>query len=168
MKAIVIYDTRFGNTESVAKSLQLGLKEAAGIQTAICMNVRDMSVDSLIGYDLVCIGAPTEGFSASKSIREFLARLKAVKLAGKYGFAFDTKLDSRLSGSAAKYIERELISQDLRIIAPRQSAIVFAIKERGAIVSARLKEGEDKKFEQIGIRIGAPSIQPSKTPDANN
>jgi flavodoxin len=168
MKAIVIYDTRFGNTEKVAKSLEIGLKEAAGIQAAICMNARDVSVDSLIEYDLICIGAPTEGFTASRSIKEFLARLKAVKLAGKYGFAFDTKLDSRLSGSAAKYIEKELINRGFKIIVPRQSAIVFAIKERGAIVDAKLKEGEDKNFEQTGVRIGARSIQLGKTAEIDN
>ncbi len=166
MKAIVIYDTRFGNTERIAKSLEIGLKEAEGIQNAICVNVRDATIDSLKEYDLLSIGAPTEGFTASKSIKEFLARLKSVKLSGRYGFAFDTKLDSRLSGSAAKYIEKELINQGLKIIAPRQSATVFTIKERGAIVSARLKEGEDKRFEQIGTRIGALSTQSSST--ANN
>jgi flavodoxin len=96
MKAIVIYHTRFGNTERIAKSLETGLKEASGIEDVICANVRDIAVlsavddednsNSLKEYDIICIGAPTEGFSAPKPIMEFLEKVKKrVNLAGKYG-----------------------------------------------------------------------------------
>lgn len=165
MKAIIIYHTRFGNTEKIAKSLEIGLKKASGIQDVVCTNVRDIvasAVDNdnfLKEYDIICIGAPTEGFSAPKPIKEFLGKLKRVNLAGKYGFAFDTKVDSKLSGSAAKFIEKELKSQGLQIVAPRESAIVFALKEMGTITDARLKEGEDKRFEQVGLQLGTASVQ---------
>ena len=159
MKAIVIYHTRFGNTERIAKSLEIGLKEASGIEDVVCINVRDVVLsaaadDFLKEYDIICMGAPTEGFSAPKPIKEFLAKLKGVNLAGKYGFAFDTKVDSRLSGSAAKFIEKELKSQGLQIVAPRESAIVFALKEMGTITGARLKEGEEERFREIGTQLG--------------
>ena len=75
-------------------------------------------------------------------------------MSGKCGFAFDTKLDSRFSGSAAKLIENELSKLGLRIIVPRESAIVFSLKERGSIIGARLKEGEEKRFEQVGVQVG--------------
>jgi flavorubredoxin len=149
----VIFDTRYGNTEKTAKSFESGLKEA-GIES-VCVNARDAPVESLKQYDLICVGGPTEAFTASKPIKEFLLRLKGIQLSGKYGFAFDTKLDWRFSGSAAKFIEKELSKLNLRIIAPRESAVVFSLKERGAITGARLKEGEEKRFEQIGLRIGA-------------
>ncbi len=156
MKAIVIYHTRYGNTERIAKSLEIGFKEAAaGVEdVVVCVNAKEVLPDSLEEYDLVCIGAPTEGFTASKSIKEFLEKLKGIDLAGKSVFAFDTKLDSRLSGSAAKFIEKELSNQGLITIAPRESAIVFSTKERGKITGARLKEGEEERFRKIGIQLG--------------
>ena len=155
MKAIIIYHTRYGNTERIAKSLEIGLKESSGIQHVICINARDVvSVDTLKEYDIICIGAPTEGFSAPKPIKQFLGKMKGVNLAGKYGFAFDTKVDSKLSGSAAKFIEKELKSQGLQIISPLESAIVFALKD-----GARLNEGEDKRFEQVGLQLGTASVQ---------
>jgi flavorubredoxin len=155
MKAIVLYHTRFGNTERIAKSLEIGLKEASGIENVVCTNVRDIVLSAFLKeYDIICLGAPTEGFSAPKPIKEFLAKLKGVNLAGKYGFAFDTKVDSKLSGSAAKLIEKELKSQGLRIVAPRESAIVFALKEMGTITGAKLKEGEDERFKHIGLQLG--------------
>jgi len=91
-------------------------------------------------------------------MKEFLGKLKSIDLSEKYGFAFDTRLDWRLSGSAAKFIEKELANLDLQIIAPRESAIVFASKESGAITGARLKEGEEKRFEQVGTQVGTTLI----------
>jgi len=157
IKAIIVFDTRYGNTEKIAKSFETGLKEA-GVQTA-CINVKDVAVDSLKQYDLICVSAPTEAFTASKPMKQFLAKLKSTDLSGRYGFAFDTKLDWRFSGSAAKFIEKELNNLGLQIIAPRDSAIVFALKERGAITGARLKEGEEKRLEQIGLRVGTMKAQ---------
>jgi hypothetical protein len=81
-------------------------------------------------------------------MKEFLGKLKSIDLSGKYGFALDTKLDSRLSGSAAKFIEKELNNLGLQVIAPRESAIVFGPKPY------RLKEGEEKRFRQIGLQVG--------------
>jgi flavodoxin len=152
MRACIIFDTRYGNTEKIAKSFETGLKEA-GIQS-LCVNVRDMVIDSLKEYDLICVGGPTEGFTASKPTKEFLGKLKSVDLSGKCGFAFDTKLDWRFSGSAAKFIEKELSDLGLRIVAPRESALVSALKEAGTITGARLNEGEEKRFEQVGLQVG--------------
>jgi len=149
MRACVIFDTRYGNTEKIVKSFETGLGQA------VCVNAGDVAIDSLKQYDLICIGAPTEAFTASKPMKGFLRKLKSIDLSGRYGFAFDTKLDSRFSGSAAKPIEKELNNLHIELIAPRESAIVFTLKERGAITGARLKEGEEKRFEQIGLRLGS-------------
>jgi flavodoxin len=149
MRACVIFDTRYGNTEKIAKSFETGLKQA-GVQT-VCVNARNVAVDSLKQYDLICVGAPTEAFTASKPMKEFLGKLKSIDLSGKYGFAFDTKLDSRFSGSAAKFIEKDLRNLGFQIIAPRESAIVFGVKKEEG--GAKLKEGEEKRFEQIGNEI---------------
>jgi flavodoxin len=150
MRTCVIFDTRYGNTEKIAKSFETGLKEA-GVQT-VCVNARDVAIDSLKQYDLICVGAPTEWLTASKPMKEYLGKLKSTDLSGKHGFAFDTKFDAPLSGSAAKFIEKELKNLGLQIIAPRQSAIVLGLKKEEG--GARLKEGEEKRFEQIGLQVG--------------
>lgn len=158
MKAVILYYSRYGNTERIAKSLESGLRQAGGAQDVLvaCQNVKDVSaadINSLGEYDVICIGAPTEGFTASRPMKEFLGKLRAVDLAGKYGFAFDTKLDSRLSGSAAKHIEKELVNRGLSILAPRESAIVFSTKEKGDPGGVRLKEGEEERFAKIGAQL---------------
>jgi len=150
MRACIIFDTRYGNTEKIARSYETGLREA-DVQT-VCVNTRDVAVDSLKQYDLICVGAPTEWLTASKPMKEFLGKLKSTDLSGKYGFAFDTRLGAPLSGSAAKFIEKELKNLRLQIIAPRESALVFGVKKEEG--GARLKEGEEKRFEQVGLQVG--------------
>jgi flavodoxin len=152
MSAAVLFSTRFGTTEKIAKALESGLREA-GLKT-LCASIEVTAPESLKEYDLVCVGGPTEIFSASKKVKNFLDSARRVDLEGKFGFAFDTKYDSRMSGSAAKYIEHALDDQGLHVIEPRESAIVTSQKEGGKIVGALLKEGEEGRFERIGFHVG--------------
>jgi flavodoxin len=146
-RAIVIYDSKFGNTGQVARSLADGLQKA-GVETS-CFNMRDVKAETLSGYDLIAVGGPTQAFSASKPMKDFLEQLDNVTgLKGKQGFAFDTKFASRLSGSAAKYIESKLSKLGLEIVKTRQSAIVK--KSEGP-----LEEGEPESFERLGFEIGS-------------
>ena len=104
---IIVFDTKFGNTEKIAKSIAAGL-ERAGVEVQ-CVSVSEAHPEALKDYDLLVAGAPTQAFTASKPMKEFIDHLESVGgLAGKKFFAFDTKLPSRFSGSAAKYIESKL------------------------------------------------------------
>jgi len=142
----VIFDSKFGNTGQIAKSLAGGLQRA-GVETG-CFNLRDVVPESLSSYDLVAIGGPTQAFTASKPMKDYLQKLEDIGiLKGKQGFAFDTKFASHLSGSASKYIESKLSKMGLEIVRPRQSAIVK--KSEGP-----LEEGEPENFERIGFEIG--------------
>ena len=152
-RTIVIFDTRYGNTEKIAKSLGIGLK-LAGLET-VCLNVKEVGPESLMGYDLIVEGAPTEKITAPESIKQFLDKLKRVSpdLGGKMGFAFDTKLPYPLTGSAAKSIEKDLKKLGVSIIAPRESALVFYPKG-GKDSHVKIKEGEEKRFEESGRHVG--------------
>lgn len=161
MRAIVVFDSRYGNTEKIARSIEAGIA-GTGVETD-CLNSREAIVESLKEFDLVCIGAPTEAFSASKPIKDFIAKLDGAGLAGKWGFAFDTKLDWRISGSAAKFIEKELKRLGLRILAPRGSAIVSSPAGKDRASFTKLKEGEELRFQQVGKTVGASLLASART-----
>jgi len=147
MSGIVIFDTKFGNTEKVARSLTAGLSRS-GVSVK-CVGTKEVRPDSLKQYDLIVMGAPTQTFTASEPMKEFIDKLEGVVgLAGKKCYAFDTKLPSRFSGSAAKYIESRLEHMGLRPIGTRASAI-----GRGSVFA--LDSGEEARFEQIGFELGA-------------
>lgn len=147
-----MFATRFGTTEVVARAFERGLR-GAGMET-LCARTGDVNPGSLNDWDLICLGGPTEVFTATKEVKGFLKSMGGFDMGGKFGFAFDTKLASRMSGSAAKYIEHALDDRGLRVIADRQSAIVTSRRDGGKIVGAYLREGEEERFEELGIRIG--------------
>ncbi len=171
MKACVTFDSRYGNTEKIAKSLATGLEEA-GIR-ATCVGVSSVIVESLSEYDLICVGGPTQYRTASKAMQDFLGSLSKVDLSGKRAFAFDTKRDSLLAGSAAKYIEGALRNRGMRIVSQRQSAMIAtpeAEMERRESESKdewkerrhgseKLLGGEGGRFEQIGRQVGRALLE---------
>lgn len=108
-KAIVICDTRFGNTEKIARALARGMeKQEVKID---CVKVDEVDVDKLAEYDFLAIGGPTHKMGMSEPMKEFLEELRTVDTSGKKGFCFDTRVQSRLNifdlNSAAKRIKKK-------------------------------------------------------------
>jgi flavodoxin len=144
-KALVVYYSMYGNTEKVAKALAAGL-ESAGVDVNV-VKVDAVKFDELGGIDLLCVGTPVHAWGASKPVKEFLKHLKSVEgLSGKKAFAFDTKMKSRLAGSAGGKIERKLKDLGLTIAKHNESAIV---KGR----EGPLKENAEETFKQIGVEL---------------
>jgi len=121
-KAIVIYDTKFFNTEKIAKALAEGMKEQ-GIKVD-CSKVDEVDVNKLSEYDLLAIGGPTHAFGISKPVKAFLGKLRTVDIKDKKAFAFDTKFKAWWAGSAGKGIEKRLKRIGMNIVKPHYSAIV--------------------------------------------
>ncbi len=121
-RALVIFDSKFGNTENIAIRLAVILEDQ-GITTS-CMRIGDVDVRKLADADILAIGGPTHTFGMSKPMAEFMDRMSTISLHGKVAFAFDTRFKSILSGSAAKRIEAVLKSLGAVIAAPRYSAFV--------------------------------------------
>jgi flavodoxin len=145
-KALVVYDSVYGNTEKVARALAKGLGDG-GVDVD-CLRVDAVKFDELSGYDLLVVGSPVHAWSASKPMKGFLERLKSVEgLSGKKAFALDTKMSrSRLAGSAGGKIEGKLKSLGLTIVKPHASAVV---KGR----EGPLEEGAEETFKQLGAEL---------------
>jgi flavorubredoxin len=145
VKALVVYDSVYGNTEKVAKALAAGL-DSGGVDVDV-VKVDAVKLDELGEVNLLCVGAPVHAWNASKPVKEFLERLKSVEgLAGKKAFAFDTKMKSRLAGSAGGKIERKLKDLGLNIVKHSESAIVEGRE-------GPLEESAEGTFKQIGAEL---------------
>ena len=143
-KALVIYDTKFGNTEKVANALVQGLA-AQGIE-AESVNVDRVAIDRLSEYDALLIGGPTHRQKMSEPMAMFLDHLDKALVRGKAGFAFDTKVEHRFAGSAGKRIEKKLKKLGMKVVRPYASAIVAGRE-------GPLQEGTEDMFRQIGKQI---------------
>ena len=157
MRAVVLYDTVFGNTERIGNALARGLRKAR-INTD-CFNITDISMDKIGNYDFIAVGAPTQFETASSLIKQFLGRLANREFEGKYAFAFDTRLDDIWAGSAAEYIEKKLASYGLQILKPRSSASVVWEEKKipgqdEPITQANIRPEMENSFEAIGLELG--------------
>ena len=145
VKALIVYDSLYGNTEKIAKALALGL-ESGGVDVDV-VKVDSVKFDKMNNVDLLCVGSPVHGWNASKPMQKFLEHLNDVEhLSDGKAFAFDTKMKSRLAGSAGRKIEKKLKNLGFMIVKPNESAIV---KGR----EGPLEESAEETFRQIGVEL---------------
>jgi len=85
-KAIVIYETRSGNTEMMAKAIEAGLEEA-GVDVELKKAAR-AKADDLKDIDAVVLGSPTYVRNLIAAMKTFLFEMDKADLKGKIGAAF--------------------------------------------------------------------------------
>ncbi len=91
-RIIVIYYSRTGNTEKMAKSIVEGI-EKEGVEPVI-KAVKDVDVNELLKYEGIIIGSPTYYGTVAAEIKKLLD--ESVKLHGK----LDGKVGAAFSSSA--------------------------------------------------------------------
>lgn len=151
VRAVVLYGSRFGNTERIARALARGLERTPEISVT-CRSLDEVRPEEVHQCDFLAVGAPTEVFTAPKGMKEYLARVPVGDLRGKRGFAFDTRLAGPLSGSAGHYIEKHLERLGVRIVRPRASATV-----RGMTKEERSAHGDEGAPEWVHRLEGTPT-----------
>lgn len=90
MKALIIYDSVFGNTEELAQAMA-GVLAAAGEVEA--KRAGEAGRSDLEGVDLLVVGSPTRKFSATPATMQFLKGLAPDALQRVRVAAFDTRVD---------------------------------------------------------------------------
>jgi flavodoxin len=136
MNAVVAYDSKFGNTEELAKAIAQRLAATRLVSTA------EAGTFDLAGVDLLVVGGPTQVHGVSPALRELLDRLPDDALQGVSAAAFDTRFDAArlLTGSAAMGIARRLKSKGARLLVRPESFFVTTDKgplAEGEVARAR-------------------------------
>ncbi|MBD3237193.1 MAG: hypothetical protein GF330_10845 [Candidatus Eisenbacteria bacterium] len=72
MKALIAYDSGFGNTERVARAIGQALEARAEVEV---WSVKDADASRLDDFDLVVVGSPTRAFRPTPDTSRFLARI---------------------------------------------------------------------------------------------
>ncbi len=135
MNALVVYDTKFGNTEHVAKLIAGQLGEHGSVHVVSA----DGEVPRVEDFDLVVVGGPTHAHGMSASMRRLLDGWPQDSLTEVAVAVFDTRLriPVALSGSAASGIAGRLKKRAASLVAPPES---FFVDRDG-----HLYEGEDAR-----------------------
>jgi flavodoxin len=89
MKALVVYDSAFGNTEKVARAVAQALGSPEEVEA---VRVGEVRPEQLAGLTLLVVGSPTQKFSPLRTITDFLKGLPDGGLRGVRVAAFDTRI----------------------------------------------------------------------------
>jgi len=91
MKALIVYDSVYGNTEKIAKSI--GGAVTGDVKV---LQIGEVNPSELASIDLLVIGSPTHGGRPTPAIQDFINKIPAVN--GINVAAFDTRLSMKLVG----------------------------------------------------------------------
>jgi hypothetical protein len=164
MRALVVFESMFGNTQAIADAVAEGLPRRLRVEV-LEVGVAPATIDDDVA--LLVVGGPTHAFGMSRpqtrqdaarqataalvsrgiGLREWLATLQGPD--GIAAAAFDTRISKpRLPGSAARAAERRLRRLGLRIVAPAASFYV-----EGSL--GPLQEGEKERARRWGESVGS-------------
>jgi flavodoxin I len=133
MKAMVIYDSVYGNTEQIARAIA----EGVSVDTR-AIRPSEVSPDDLKSIDLLIVGAPTQGGRPTTPIREFLKKIPASAVKGNDVAAFDTRISTKwvgIFGYAAGRIAKSLKKMGGNLLVKPEAFFVTGTQ-------GPLKEGE--------------------------
>jgi flavodoxin len=147
MKAIILYDSLYGNTEHIAQAIGEGL---TGDVTVV--RVGDVQASELKPFDLLMVGSPVHGGRATPNIDTLLKQLPAHALEGKRVAAFDTRFEAEEQGMglrllmsviryAAERIAKELVKKGGRLVAEPEGFIVD--NKEGPLKQGELERARD-------------------------
>jgi len=139
MKALVLYDSKYGNTKMVAEEIARGI-QARGMGADL-KYVKEANPNDIMGYDIVALGTPNHMGGPTGSTKKLIKGLAGKNLGGKtFGF-FDTCLKSE-EGKATRKLANKLreVAPGV-IIAPELSILVGGMK--GPIVDGELPKCAD-------------------------
>ncbi len=92
-RILICYYSRSGNTKEMAYLIQKGvMDEGVDVDT---LDVKDVKIDSLLGYDGIILGSPTYYGLPSYQIKELIDKSNKLhgKLQGKVGGAFSSSMN---------------------------------------------------------------------------
>lgn len=146
MKALVIYDSIFGNTEQIARAI-------AAVLSAQCLAAGAVSLAQISETDFIIMGSPTRSFAATPTLMSLLEAIPSGALAGKKIAAFDTRLQMTgiksllfkkiidKGGYAAPIIAETLQARGGELVLPAEG--FFVKGEQGPLASGELTRAEE-------------------------
>jgi menaquinone-dependent protoporphyrinogen IX oxidase len=147
MKGIVVYDTSYGNTRTIAETIAETLKET-GMEVDL-FDVKDVKKLSARDYSFLVLGSPTRFGTMSFAIRGFLGKVKSEEWMNKPFVAFDTENPENIERarlenkewSAAEKIAAKLKDKKMNQLLPVLKASVLG--QKGPLVEGEIERTKD-------------------------
>jgi flavodoxin len=156
MQTVIIYDSKFGNTEKIAGAIARGAGTLSDVRVMSTPEAVHVTQQLASRPDLLVLGGPTQKRGPSPALRAFIDDLPA-HLRGIPAACFDTRYRGPLllMGSAATAAAKVLAGAGAVHLAPPES---FFIARKGPMELQRLEPGEIERAEQWGRGVAAAAI----------
>jgi flavodoxin I len=138
MKCLVIYDTKWGHTEQIAKAIAAGMGKGAR-----AVRVGDPESRLFDGIDLLVIGSPVHGGRPTKPVQEMLKDMRPEPSSKMKVAAFDTRMTMKFAqkfGFAAVRMADQLKEQGFSLNAEPEGFIVEG--QKGPLGAGELERAE--------------------------
>ncbi len=135
MKALIIYDSVYGNTEKIARAIAEAITPSGEVKV---LRAGEANPSELASIDLLIVGSPTHAGRPTPAIQDLLNKVPKLSLQGINVAAFDTRIPTKLVrvfGYAAGRIAGNLKRKGGTLIASPEGFFVTGSK-------GPLKEGE--------------------------
>jgi flavodoxin len=151
MQTLVIYDSKFGNTEKIAEAIARGVDSVSEVRVTSTAEATHALETLASRPDLVVVGGPTQNHGPSAGLRALVDALPSL-LRGVPAACFDTRYRGPvlLMGSAAATAAKALAKTRAQIVAPPES---FFIVRHGPMPAQTLEPGEIERAEAWGRAI---------------
>jgi flavodoxin len=101
LKALVVYDSKFGNTEKIARAIGEAITP---LGEAKVVKAADANVSELSSIDFLIVGSPTHAGRATRAVKEFLRRIPANALENVRVASFDTRFSAKDKGLGPRIV----------------------------------------------------------------
>jgi flavodoxin I len=138
MKVLVVYDSLYGNTEKIARTIAGAVSPTSTVEMLRAGKTEPAKLKDL---DVLFVGSPTQGGRATRPIQDFLTGIQADALKGVRAASFDTRIKNKLVkvfGYAAGRIEKTLGDKGATVVSP--AGMFFVKSTRGP-----LDDGEEER-----------------------
>jgi len=154
MQIVIFYDTKFGNTEKIARAVARGASE---LGTVRLMDGSQIVLPFADRHDLLLVGGPTQKRGMSPGFREVVDALVSGDVQGLPTAAFDTRYrgSTWLMGSAASEAAKRLQKVGAMLVTAPES---FFIGRGGPLERQALETGEVERAEAWGRAVGAAAL----------
>lgn len=176
MRVVIVYESQFGDTREVAEAIGDGVRQARPEAEVECLRVGDAAPERVGSADVLVVGGPTHmrgmtfgrsrklGLAAERKkaeqggaahrpdpgaegpgVREWFHTLPQAH-DGVHAAAFDTRVEGRMAGGAARGISRRLRGHGYEVVADPAG---FLVQD----AAGPLREGELTRAREWGAAL---------------
>jgi flavodoxin I len=128
MKALVVYDSVYGNTEKIARAIAEAITPSGEVKI---VRASEADPSEMASIDLLVVGSPTHGGRPTPAIQDLIDKITQPSLKGIKVAAFDTRITSKFAkifGNAAGRIAGHLTKKGGALIVSPEGFLVTGTK----------------------------------------